>query len=152
MMILTEANSQLVYQSPLVATNTVRRSCQQRYLWQPPVLSGGPAIRYTSRARGRVGGGSENLVYPPPWDFKTSFTCRKFVRHRTSGFTSHPKEVVLRISITLKNPSPWPRSNPQPLGPVASTLTTTPPGPLPTPFTAYQPTVSVIGARLSRKF
>jgi hypothetical protein len=34
---------------------------------------------------------------------------------------------VLQIFIVLKNPSPWPGSNPQPLGPVASTLTTTPP-------------------------
>jgi hypothetical protein len=34
---------------------------------------------------------------------------------------------VLRIFIALKNPSPWPGSNPQSLGPVASTLTTTPP-------------------------
>jgi hypothetical protein len=37
------------------------------------------------------------------------------------------KKGVLRIFIALKNPSPWPASNPQPLGPVASTLTTTPP-------------------------
>jgi hypothetical protein len=36
------------------------------------------------------------------------------------------KEGVLRIFIALKSPSPWPGSNPQPLGPVASTLTTTP--------------------------
>jgi hypothetical protein len=43
-----------------------------------------------------------------------------------SRFTSHPKEGVLRIFIALKNPSPWPGSNPQTLGPVASTLTTTP--------------------------
>jgi hypothetical protein len=34
---------------------------------------------------------------------------------------------VLRIFIALKTPSPWPGSSPQPLGPVASTLTTTPP-------------------------
>jgi hypothetical protein len=34
---------------------------------------------------------------------------------------------VLQIFITLKNPSPWLGLNPQPLGPVASTLTTTPP-------------------------
>jgi hypothetical protein len=34
---------------------------------------------------------------------------------------------VLRIFIALKNPSPGPGSNPQPLGPVTSTLTTTPP-------------------------
>jgi hypothetical protein len=37
------------------------------------------------------------------------------------------KEGVLRIFITLKNPLPWLGSIPQPLGPVASTLTTTPP-------------------------
>jgi hypothetical protein len=37
------------------------------------------------------------------------------------------EERVLRIFIALKNPSPWPGSNPKPLGPVASTLTTTPP-------------------------
>jgi hypothetical protein len=37
------------------------------------------------------------------------------------------QEGVLRIFIALKNPSPWPGSNTQPLGPVASTLTTTPP-------------------------
>jgi hypothetical protein len=34
---------------------------------------------------------------------------------------------VLRIFITIKIPSPWPGSNPQTLGPVASILTTTPP-------------------------
>jgi hypothetical protein len=43
-----------------------------------------------------------------------------------SRFTSL-EEGVLRIFITLKNPLPWPGSNPQPLGPVASTLTTAPP-------------------------
>jgi hypothetical protein len=36
-------------------------------------------------------------------------------------------EGVLRIFIDLKNSSPWPGSNPQLMGPVASTLTTTPP-------------------------
>jgi hypothetical protein len=46
-----------------------------------------------------------------------------------SRFTTHPKEGVLRIFIALKNPSPWPGLNPRPLGPVASTLTTTPPRP-----------------------
>jgi hypothetical protein len=44
-----------------------------------------------------------------------------------SSFTSHPREGVLWIFIALKNPSPWPGSNPQPLDPIASTLTTTPP-------------------------
>jgi hypothetical protein len=32
----------------------------------------------------------------------------QILRHGTSGFTSHPKEGVLRICIALKNPSPWP--------------------------------------------
>jgi hypothetical protein len=41
------------------------------------------------------------------------------LRLGTDGFTSPPKELVLRIFITLKNP--------QTLGPVASTLTTSPP-------------------------
>jgi hypothetical protein len=44
MMIVTEANFQLVYQNALAAPSTVQWSCQQRHLWQPPVLSGGPAI------------------------------------------------------------------------------------------------------------
>jgi hypothetical protein len=45
----------------------------------------------------------------------------------SSSFTSHPKEGVLRIFISIKNTSPWPGSNPLTSGPVASTLTTTPP-------------------------
>jgi hypothetical protein len=40
---------------------------------------------------------------------------------------SHTKEGVLRIFIALKNPSLRPGLNPRPLGPVASTLITTPP-------------------------
>jgi hypothetical protein len=43
--ILTEVNFQLVYHSAMAATSTVGRSCQQRHLWQPPVLSGGPVSR-----------------------------------------------------------------------------------------------------------
>jgi hypothetical protein len=38
-----------------------------------------------------------------------------------------PKEGVLRTFIALKNPSPRPSLNPRTLGPVTSTLTTTPP-------------------------
>jgi hypothetical protein len=34
-----------------------------------------------------------------------SFTCRKILRHEVDGFTFVLKEVVLRIVITLKNPS-----------------------------------------------
>jgi hypothetical protein len=74
-----------------------------------------------------MGEGNENLVYPFPWDFKRSFTCRKILRYGTSGFISHPKEGVPRIFIALKNPLTWPGSNPRPLGQVASTPTNTPP-------------------------
>jgi hypothetical protein len=73
-----------------------------------------------------MGEENENLVCPSLWDFKRSLTCRKILRHGTSGFSVR-EEVVLRIFIALKNPSPWLGSNAQPLGPVASTLTTTPP-------------------------
>jgi hypothetical protein len=30
-----------------------------------------------------MGEGNENLVYPSAWDFKSSFTCRKILRHGT---------------------------------------------------------------------
>jgi hypothetical protein len=75
----------------------------------------------------RMDEGNENLVYLSPWDFKRSLTCRNILRHGISGFTSHPKRGVMRIFIALKNPSPWPGSNPRPLVPVATTLITTPP-------------------------
>jgi hypothetical protein len=39
------------------------------------------------------------------------------LRHGTDGFTSPPKEVVLRIFITLKNPSPSVGIEPANLGP-----------------------------------
>jgi hypothetical protein len=32
--------------------------------------------------------------------------CRKILRHGADGFTSHPKEGVLRVFIAFKNPSP----------------------------------------------
>jgi hypothetical protein len=82
-----------------------------------------------------MGEGNENLVYSSLWDFKRSLTRRKILRHGTSSLTSHAKEGVLRIFIALKNPSPWPGSNPRPLDPVASTLTTIPPN---TSQTSYQ--------------
>jgi hypothetical protein len=55
------------------------------------------------------------------------FTCRKILRHGADGFTFPSKEDVLQISIILKNPSPRPGLNPRTLGPMASTLTITPP-------------------------
>jgi hypothetical protein len=98
-----------------------------RALWQPPVLSSGPVSRDISGASKKMGEENENLVYPSPWDFKSSLICHKILRHGNSGFTSHPKEGVLRIFIVLKSPLPSPASNSWPLGPVASIPTSTPP-------------------------
>jgi hypothetical protein len=61
------------------------------------------------------------------WYVNGSFTSSKILRHGTSGFTFQPKEGVLPIFMALKNASPRPGLNPRPLGPVASTLTATPP-------------------------
>jgi hypothetical protein len=77
--------------------------------------------------RRRNGRRSLNFAYQYPRYVNRSFKCRKILRHGTSGFTSHPKEGVLRIFIALKNPSPRYSLNPRLLGPVAITLTTTPP-------------------------
>jgi hypothetical protein len=49
------------------------------------------------------------------------------LRHGTDGFTSPPKEVVLGFLSFLKIHRPRSGSNPRTLGPVASTLTTSPP-------------------------
>jgi hypothetical protein len=55
------------------------------------------------------------------------FKCRKILRHGASGFISPLREGVLWIFVALKNPSPLPGLNPRTLGPIASTLTITPP-------------------------
>jgi hypothetical protein len=94
-----------------------------RALWQS----------YQQRDLGQVGGMDEGVRILPIHYLrylKGSSTCRKILRHGTSGFTSHPKEGLLRIFIALKNPSPRPGLNPRPLGAVARKLTTTPPRPL----------------------
>jgi hypothetical protein len=87
------------------------QSCHQRYLEQVGGMDEGMRI----------------LRIQCLWYLNWSLTCRKILRRGTSGFTSHPKESVLRIFIALKNPSSQPGLNTRPLGPVASTLTTTPP-------------------------
>jgi hypothetical protein len=74
-----------------------------------------------------MGKGNENLVIRPRGTSEDLLTCRKISRHGTSGFTSNMKEGVLWTFIALKYLSPWPGSNLQPLGPVASTLTSKPP-------------------------
>jgi hypothetical protein len=70
-MVLTEANSQLVYQSALAAPSTVRRSCQQRHLCYSPqycLVSCHPRHLWTEWAKG-----NDNLVYPSLWEFKIFF-------------------------------------------------------------------------------
>jgi hypothetical protein len=71
MMMMPVDNSLLVHQSSL------------------PVL---PAE--TSGASRRNGRKSEDFVYQYLKFLKGSLTCRKILRHGTSGFTSHPKEGV----------------------------------------------------------
>jgi hypothetical protein len=80
-----------------------------------------------SGASRRNGRRSEDFAYQYLKYLKGSWTCRKILWYGTSGFTSHTKESVLRTFIALKNPPSRLGLNPRPLGPVASTLTTTPP-------------------------
>jgi hypothetical protein len=54
---------------------------------------------WTSRRNGRK---SENFASQYLKYFKGSLTCRKILRHGTSGFTSHSKKGVLRTFIALK--------------------------------------------------
>jgi hypothetical protein len=105
MMMLAGRNSWLVHQNSLAVL-------------LPAEISG------TSRRNGRK---SENFAYQHLKYQKGSLTCRKILRHGTSGFTSHPKEGVLRIFIAFENPSPRPGLKPRPLRSGPSTLTTTPP-------------------------
>jgi hypothetical protein len=73
--------------------------------WQPPVPYGGTASRDICGASRIMGEGNENLVYPSPWDFKRSLTCRKIShglpallptrRKVCCGFLSLLKSIVL---------------------------------------------------------
>jgi hypothetical protein len=81
----------------MMVSTGVTPNSSTRSLWQPPVLSGGPVSRDISGASRTTGEGNENLVYSSPWDCKRSLTCRKILRHGTSGFTSHTKEGVMWI-------------------------------------------------------
>jgi hypothetical protein len=91
----------------------------------PPELSGNPTSSHlvASRRNGQK-----------EWEFglvkyfcsylHVIFTCQKILWHGASSVTSPLKEGVVWISITLKNPLPWPYFNPWTLCP---TLTITPP-------------------------
>jgi hypothetical protein len=85
---------------------------------------------YQQRYLERMGGMDEGvriLHIHYLWYVNGSFTWRKILRHGTFPLYFASERKVLRIFIALKNPSPWPGLNPRPLGPVTSTLTTTPP-------------------------
>jgi hypothetical protein len=77
---------------------------------------------YQQRYLGQIGGMDEGVRILPINIWKT---CRKILRHGNFSFSFHPKEDVLRIFIALKSPSPRSGLNSRPLGPAASTLTTT---------------------------
>jgi hypothetical protein len=94
-------------------------------LTRPPELSGNPTSRDIWERVVRNGRRSENFAYQYLRYIKGFLTCCKILWHGFSGFTFHPKEVVLRIFIALKIPSPRPCLNPQHLDAVANKLTTT---------------------------
>jgi hypothetical protein len=69
-----------------------------------------------------------NFVYPSLWDFKSSFTCSKILRHGTFPlYFPSERKVCCGYLSPLKIHRLGQILNPQPFGPVASTLTTTPP-------------------------
>jgi hypothetical protein len=70
-----------------------------------------------------------SVTFPTSITFilQVSLKCRKILRNGTIGFTSPPKEVMLRILSPLKIHLPRPGLNPRTFCPVASTLTTVQP-------------------------
>jgi hypothetical protein len=75
----------------------------------------------------RWGTGNYNFVYSSRWDFKSSFTCRKILHGIFPLYFPSERKVCCRFLSPLKIHSLGRVLNLQPLGPVASTLTTTPP-------------------------
>jgi hypothetical protein len=75
-----------------------------------------------------MGEGNENLAHASPWDLRDPLHAEKnFTTCDLRLYFPYERKVCCRFFIALKNPSPWPGSNPKPFGPVASTLTITPP-------------------------
>jgi hypothetical protein len=71
---------------------------------------------------------NDNFVYSSLWDFKSSFTCNKILRHGTFPlYFPSERKVCWGFLSPLKIHRLGRVLNPQPLGPVASTLITTPP-------------------------
>jgi hypothetical protein len=66
---------------------------------------------------------SEKIAYKYLLHKLGFITCRKILRYGTAGFTSPPKEVLLRILVHC----PRPGFDSRTLGPMASTITARPP-------------------------
>jgi hypothetical protein len=77
----------------------------EKLLTRPPELSGSLTSRVIWEKVGERDEGVRIILSVSEISQGIS-TCRKILRHGTSGFTSHPKEGVLRIFIALKNTSP----------------------------------------------
>jgi hypothetical protein len=97
---------------------------REKLLIRLPELSVNPNSRIIWQQAGEMGEEYEEFC-PVKYFYSHKWlpTRRKILRHEPSGFTSPPKEGVLRIFIALKSPSTWLGLNPQTLGPMASTLT-----------------------------
>jgi hypothetical protein len=104
MTILAEANSQLVYQSALAGTSTLRRSCHARHLW---CESEGGRRKWEFSLSVPVG--LQEILYMPrnltTWDLRLYVelqSCRwnlRFSRRRVWGWMS--SGMLLRVVITL---------------------------------------------------
>jgi hypothetical protein len=64
-----------------------------------------PLEMYEIGERGEM----RNFVYSSPWDFKSSFTFRKILRHGTFPlYFPFERKVCCGFWSLLRNPSPWP--------------------------------------------
>jgi hypothetical protein len=73
-----------------------------------PIHQSSPAVLHAEPSRSKSGGtGEGNDEFCLAKYFFHTLICRQILRHAASGFTSPPKEGVLRIFITLKNLSPF---------------------------------------------
>jgi hypothetical protein len=105
LMMPAEDNSWLVYQSSLAVLRAETSGASRRNGWR-----------------------NENCCIFCVFDTSTGLLhAVKSYDTRPPAILNQPKEGVQRIFIALKNSLPWPGLNQRPLGPVASTLTTTPP-------------------------
>jgi hypothetical protein len=98
-------------------------------LIRPPELSGNPKSSRLVASQEEFGEGNDEFSLPSIFVHasRVIFACRKILRHGDDGFTSPPKETVLRNFIALKKPIASAGSEPANLSPTASTLTNIPP-------------------------